>query len=210
MTCPLCSHLFTSHYHRDKVRDYWQCNRCQLVFVNAQQRLSPEAEKAIYDLHQNSHTDAGYIRFLSRFAEPLKQRLSPGSKGLDYGCGPAPVLAEMLSTSGFPTVGYDPFYLPSLPTGTFDFVCCTEAIEHFYQPGKVFEHWLGLMNPCAVLGIMTKRVINKERFANWHYKNDQTHVCFFSEATFSWVAAHYSLRLEIAGPDVVFLYRDKV
>ncbi|MBN7821841.1 methyltransferase domain-containing protein [Bowmanella sp. Y26] len=210
MPCPLCCHQLVSHYHADKKRDYWQCNCCQLVFVNEAQRLLPDAEKAIYDLHQNSHTDEGYLRFLSRFAEPLKQRLKQGAKGLDYGCGPAPVLANMLSESGFPTIGYDPFYLPAAPTGTFDFICCTEAIEHFYQPGEVLKLWLTLMAPQATLGIMTKRVINKERFANWHYKNDQTHVCFFSEATFTWIAQQYSLRLEIAGPDVVFLYRDKV
>lgn len=210
MTCPLCASLDSDFYHQDNRRDYWQCLHCRLVYVDPAHRLTPEAEKAIYDLHENLPDDPGYLRFLSRLAQPLMDVLHAGAKGLDYGCGPSPVLAELLTQNGYPTKGYDPFYFPTQPQSRYDFISCTEAIEHFYQPGKVIGDWMTLLRPGGLLAIMTKRVLSKERFANWHYKNDQTHVCFFSEETFQWLADYYSLRLQIVAADVVFLHSDKV
>jgi hypothetical protein len=50
---------------------------------------------------------------------------------------------------------------------------------------------------------MTKRVTSQQAFARWHYINDPTHVCFFSEATFRWWAAEQGLTVEFTGNDVV-------
>ena len=62
-----------------------------------------------------------------------------------------------------------------------------------------------LLKPGGLVAIMTKRVISQTRFATWHYKNDRTHVSFFSEATFKWVAEHLGMELHIVSDDVVFL-----
>ena len=40
-------------------------------------------------------------RFLGRLAEPLVERLDPGASGLDFGCGPGPALAAMLTRRGY-------------------------------------------------------------------------------------------------------------
>jgi len=52
---------------------------------------------------------------------------------------------------------------------------------------------------------MTKRVLDKKAFSTWHYKNDPTHICFFSEATFQWTAEQLGMRLKVVEKDVVFL-----
>ena len=83
---PLCSGQSVHHYHSDKKRDYLQYSRCELVFVPRAQRLDAVSEKAHYDL-PNDPQDQGYRRFLSRLADPILQRIAPGSKGLDFGCG---------------------------------------------------------------------------------------------------------------------------
>ncbi len=207
MTCPLCKHTQSQPFYSDKKRDYLQCSRCCLVYVPSHQRLSAKEEKAIYDLHQNNVQDEGYCRFLSRLKEPLQERLVSNSTGLDFGCGPAPALANMLEQEGHKVALYDHYYQPNnnaLNT-TYDFITATEVIEHLYEPHNIWAQWLELLRPNGFLGIMTKLVKNVDAFSTWHYKNDQTHVCFFSRETFQFLAQQNQLQLEFIGNDVIIL-----
>ena len=54
---------------------------------------------------------------------------------------------------------------------------------------------------------MTKRVLNKEAFTKWHYIQDPTHVCFWSETTFKWVAEKWRASVEFPQADVVLLQK---
>lgn len=207
--CPLCNCENTLEFHRDRRRQYLRCQRCLLVFVPSQFFLSPEQEKAEYDLHQNEVDDPGYRQFLGRLAEPLSQRLAVGACGLDFGCGPGPALAAMLREQGYGVSLYDIFYHPDpgVLNERYDFVCATEVVEHLHCPGRVLEQLWQLLNPGGTLGVMTKLVKDQQAFAGWHYKNDATHVCFFSEQTWQWWAREYSAELERIGADVMLLRR---
>lgn len=207
LTCPLCASQQTDEYFQDRKRRYLQCHDCELVFVHPQDLPSQAREKQEYDLHQNTPDDEGYIRFLSRVATPLSSKLNSQSTGLDFGCGPSPVLANLLKQQGHSVSLYDPFYFPETDVLSkhYDFISSTEAIEHFHQPAKEWQIWLNCLKPGGWLAIMTKRVINKDRFANWHYKNDITHVSFFSEATFAFLAHRDGLSVEFVGTDVVLM-----
>ncbi len=202
--CPLCNNLTTSHFHRDKKRDYWRCGNCYLVFVDDQQQLDLATEKAIYDLHQNQANDLGYRQFLSRLAEPLLAQLTTPKNGLDFGCGPGPVLAEMLTEAGHTMNLYDLFYAndPERLAISYDFVTCTEVVEHFRNPQREFQRLFELLKPQGYLAIMTKLVIDAEAFSRWHYKNDQTHISFFSRETLQWLATHYQAELNFFANDV--------
>lgn len=205
--CPLCEHTTTHLYHTDKRRAYLQCAACALVFVERQALLAPENEKAIYDLHQNHPEDDGYQRFLSRVINPLLDRLSVPAKGLDFGCGPGPVLASMLRNAGHDVACYDPFYAPQTDVldAHYDFITCTEAIEHFYWPKVQWQQWLSMLKPGGYLGIMTKLVKDPDAFSRWHYKNDLTHVSFFSRYTFQFLAHQAGLELTFIGNDVILM-----
>jgi len=50
---------------------------------------------------------------------------------------------------------------------------------------------------------MTKLAPTKDRFANWYYKKDPTHVSFFSRSTFEWLAVQWQTNATIIGDDVV-------
>ncbi|WP_292563601.1 class I SAM-dependent methyltransferase [Methylomonas sp.] len=195
----------TVAFFQDKQRDYLRCRQCRLVFVPPWQHLSAAAEKTLYDYHQNRVEDAGYRLFLSRLAQPLSSRLPTPARGLDYGCGPGPLLAIMLREQGHTVCTFDPFYAnqPQTLQSRYDFVTCTEVAEHFRQPRQEFQRLFGLLNPNGHLGIMTKLVIDADAFSRWHYKNDMTHISFFSEHTLQWLAATYRSRLEIIGKDVI-------
>ncbi len=78
-------------------------------------------------------------------------------------------------------------------------------IEHIAYPKELLKRWKKMLDKDGLLAIMTKRVTNQEAFQQWHYKNDPTHICFYSESTFKWVAEEYGFELEIVDKDVVFL-----
>ncbi|WP_415878431.1 class I SAM-dependent methyltransferase [Methylomonas sp. TEB] len=206
-SCPLCNSPDIHRYHSDAKRDYTQCRQCLLVYVDCSQHLSPSQEKAIYDHHQNTIDDPGYIEFLSRLAKPLLQKLPNNSVGLDYGCGPGPALAELFKARGHRVNIYDPFYadFPEHLQLNYDFIVCTEVVEHFCTPKREFDTLFRLLKPGGWLGIMTKLVIDAEAFAKWHYKNDQTHIAFFSRPTFHWLVAHYHCQIEFIGNDAIIL-----
>ena len=206
-SCPLCQSSKIEFYFEDKQRSYQQCGNCALVFVPSEFFLTPQKEKAIYDLHENSLNDQSYINFLNRLAKPLVEELKAQSSGLDFGCGPAPVLAKSLENYGHKVALYDKFYATDagvLDT-EYDFITCTETIEHFHTPATEWQLLLSILKPGGVLGLMTKLVINKERFASWHYKNDLTHVSFFSKETFDFLAKRDNLDLNYVGNDVIML-----
>ena len=112
MRCPVCEGPHGQAFQTIAGRAYARCSRCEATFVLPSHLPTPEAERAEYELHRNSADDLGYRAFLSRLAEPLLQRLTPRSQGLDYGCGPGPVLAGMLREAGHRVALYDPFFDP--------------------------------------------------------------------------------------------------
>lgn len=205
--CPLCGEKRSRHYHSDERCEYLRCGVCGLVFVPSRFFLSREAEKACYDQHQNSPDDADYRRFLGRLFEPLAARLTAAAQGLDFGSGPGPTLSRMFDEAGFPTEIYDPFYAPreEVWRGEYDFLTASEVVEHLHRPRFELERLWRVLKPGGWLGIMTKRVRDAAAFADWHYKHDPTHVIFFADETFAWLASIWNAALEIIGPDVVLL-----
>jgi len=209
LQCPLCHQVSNTLFHKDKHRDYYRCSQCHLVFVPSEQYLTKEQEKARYDLHENQPDDPGYRQFLSRFFEPMKQGLEAGSSGLDFGCGPGPTLSLMFEEAGFKMSLYDPFYAdhPEHLNQQFDFITTTEVVEHLHHPGLELNRLWNCLKPDGKLGIMTKLATTQEAFSHWHYKNDLTHICFFSRQTFEWLAAQWNAVLVSADKDVILFYR---
>lgn len=182
-----------------------------MVFVPPQFYIPLEAEKAEYDLHQNTPDDPGYRIFLNRLFEPMNEQLKPNSFGLDFGSGPGPTLSIMFEEAGHRIKIFDPFYAnhPVVFNDRYDFISATEVFEHLHFPQKeLFRLWHCLKYD-GVLGIMTKLVIDQLAFSTWHYKNDPTHVCFYSRSTFNWIAHHLSARIEFVGSDVILLYKEQ-
>lgn len=211
-TCPLCFNLHCGLFHQDKRRRYYQCPQCRLVFAERASLLSSEDELAQYQLHNNDVNDTGYRHFLQRLAGPLLAALpAKGLTGLDFGCGPGPLLARMLTEAGQHMSVWDPYFAAdaSVLQQKYDFISCSEAIEHFARPATEWALWLNLLKPQGTLAIMTKRYTTAEAFANWHYKLDPTHVSFFSDYTFSYLAQRDGFSVNFADKDVVILQRTK-
>jgi hypothetical protein len=203
--CSLCGSIDNSEFHRDHRRCYRRCQLCGLVFVPSHYRLSPAEEKAEYDRHRNSPEDPGYRGFLSRLFTPLQKLLAPASRGLDFGSGPGPTLSVMFTEAGHTVAMYDKFYAPDqgVFAERYDFITATEVMEHLSDPRRELARLWDCLHPGGWLGIMTKLALDQQAFARWHYKNDPTHICFFSVLTFTWLAAQWQAELTFIGSDVV-------
>ena len=108
--CGVCGAPATRPFLSVGERDYRRCDCCMATFLDPAQWLSPETEYERYQEHRNNSADIGYRRFLSKLAGPLLKRLASGQDGLDYGCGPGPVLAQMLCEAGHNVSLFDPFF----------------------------------------------------------------------------------------------------
>jgi hypothetical protein len=196
--CPLCANGAAEPFYRDRKREFFQCLECDLVFVPPEFHLTPEAEKARYDFHRQSLTDSGYRDFLNRLFRPLQKKLSPSAHGLDFGCGQEPTLSVLFEEAGFSCANYDLHFAndPAVLEKQYDFLTCSETMEHFTHPREEFECLLTLVKPGGWIGIMTQLRDEAPPFSTWFYKDDATHVCFFSHRTFQWLEKQYGLRAE--------------
>lgn len=203
--CPLCSSSCIEPFSEDQKRKYLCCAVCLLVFVPVEFHLTNEQEKAVYDMHQNDSSDPGYRRFLSRLFDPMSDQLRGSERGLDFGCGPTPTLAEMFEGLGCCVSLYDKYYFPRDESlkGRYEFITASEVVEHLASPEIVLDQLWAVLETEGYLGIMTKRWLTKRRFNQWHYKNDATHIGFFHQQSFEWLAKKWGADLNIIGPDVV-------
>jgi hypothetical protein len=207
MKCPLCYSKRTHFFTKDRLRNYHQCTSCDLVFVPENFFLSPNEEKSRYDFHENSPEDPNYLKFLSQLTIPLKNYLKENWEGLDYGCGPGPAMPTLFKDSSQKIFLYDTFYEKNekILQKKYDFLISTEVIEHFHYPHEEFEKLKKLLKTHTVIGFMTE-LLPEKNFDKWYYKNDDTHVMFYSKKTMQFLANFFEKKIEIVGNRVIILH----
>lgn len=205
--CPVCRTNDPRPFMRVDGLDYWRCAACEATFLDPGQLPSWRDAGACYARHENDADDPHYRRFLARLAEPLLARLAPCSRGLDYGCGPGPALAAMLREARHRMTVYDPLFRPDAAAlePAYDFITCTEVIEHFHHPAEEFDRLDALLRPGGWLGLTTCFQTEDARFAGWHYRRDPTHVVFYREATLRHLAAVRGWTCEVPAKDVALM-----
>lgn len=208
MSCPVCGSERVAHFETVQDRVYYRCQRCRATYLSPDQLPTREEERARYDEHQNDPEDPGYRDFLRRLARPLLKKLPQGAVGIDFGCGPGPALARILSEAGHKVSCYDPFYAPdaALLKSTYDFVTATEVLEHLHAPRETLRLLDALLRPGGYLGVMTEFLTDDSRFGGWYYRQDLTHVVFYCEATLRTIAADMGWEIEIPRKNVA-IYR---
>lgn len=139
----------------------------------------------------------------------MLERVPAGAQGLDFGCGPGPALSTLFAEARCPVSNYDPFFYhnPEVLQRRYDFVCATEVIEHLRKPAETLEQIWSCVAPGGRFGAMSKLVIDQQAFTRWHYKNDPTHISFFSRETLSWLAVQWQARLEFVADDAFIFTR---
>ena len=210
MICNICRSNAVSSFETLDRKKYWRCNVCGGKYLDKSYFIDTAEEELRYLEHNNDIQDKEYRAFLSKLSDPLKEKLSFGAHGLDFGCGTGPALADILTQEGFKVSLYDPFFYPNknVLSKQYDFITCTETAEHFHDPFKEFNTLNDLLKPRGWLGVMTSFLTSDEMFESWHYRRDPTHVTFYCENTFEVIASQRSWKCEIKSKDVVLLQKN--
>ncbi len=189
--CTLCN-ARALFFHSFRHRDYYKCQKCTAIMMDARHFLSPAEERARYEQHENCVDDPGYQRFVSPITDAIQEQFTPEAKGLDFGAGTGPVITKLLQDAGYSLLLYDPFFWnnPQVLQARYDFIACCEVMEHFQDPLREFRLLRSLLKPGGVLYCMTKIYSEDIDFMKWHYKNDPTHVFFYHQNTLRWIRAH--------------------
>ena len=84
---------------------------------------------------------------------------------------------------------FDPLFFPEPEPleDLYDFIVCTEVIEHFHRPVQEFLRFDRMLSPGGWLALMTCFQTDDDRFAAWHYRRDPTHVVFYCETTLRYI-----------------------
>jgi SAM-dependent methyltransferase len=157
---------------------------------------SASLEKAHYLKHNNSINNEGYVQFLNKAILPALPFLHMGMQGLDYGCGPGPVLSELLRNRGYEMDNYDPYFFPDLDDAKrYDFIFATECFEHFFSPAVEMRRLSHILKKDGYLVVMTQHWQNLSDLKTWYYAKDLTHVVFYHRQTFNWIANNFKFEI---------------
>jgi len=196
-----------SLFYEDKFRLYSLCTNCDLVFVPPACHLSAEDEKKRYLTHNNDAHDPGYIKFLSPAAQIVAVNHPAQSRGLDFGCGTGSPLPGMLKAKGMYMDVFDPFFAPNFEVfeQKYDFITCTEVLEHLRKPLAETARLLAMLNPGGSLYVKTELRTQERDFAKWHYIRDMTHISFFSKKTIRWMADNLKATVRFPTDKIIVL-----
>ena len=209
LQCPVCLNLGTIPYLTlDGVR-YLSCPECLAIFTDPKDLPTRDEEHSRYLLHENNPEDPGYRRFLEKLTRPVADLLTHPSTGLDYGCGPTPLLARIMEEQGHTMRLYDPYFFPdpSPLSEKYDFITCSEAAEHFYRPAEEFTRLADMLRPGGVLGVMTSLWDETIDFATWYYRKDPTHVVFYHRQSFQTLAETLHLSCSFPAKNIILLQK---
>ena len=181
---------------QSEYKDYLKCGFCEVIVRKELLELSEERER--YGQHQNSIEDSRYINFLQPAIDAALEILKPGQILLDYGCGPSPVLAEIIKRQGFESDYWDPcFFDKKFKVSEYDVITCTEVAEHFASPITSFKKLFGLLASGGSLVLETFRYDDVKDFEDWYYQRDPTHVCFYNRTSFEVLARDFGCSLKV-------------
>lgn len=207
--CPLCHHDQAKLSFQDKKRSFYLCPECRLLFADSNSYLLPDAEKQRYGRARQ----AGKQKQLARFIHPLLEQLQSLQPAPLFGLNFGRVLSEeglqQLNDAGHHLQQFDPFFAADhqLLHDQYDFICCFRVFEHFRTPAKEWDLIQKLIKPNGWLAISTPLLTSLETFPKWHYKNNPTHVSFYQQQTFAYLASLGQFKLIFAAQDFILMQK---
>jgi len=209
-TCVVCGSKELQPFMKIDCKYYWTCVVCKVRILSQQHWLSSDEEFKYYQTHRNISSDPGYQKFVSQLANPILNKLTSNSRGLDFGSGPDPALSVILRQNGHQMTLYDPFFFPCKQSlkQTYDFIVCSEAAEHFHEPAIEFQKFDRLLVDNGWIGIMTNFQTEDTQFKNWHYRRDPTHVIFYRQETFKVIGKRWNWEPYFPSKNVVLFQKN--
>lgn len=204
MNCNICNSNTNLLYDRQFNLNYYHCPNCDLIFIDPEHIVSKQEELRIYELHNNSLANKGYVQMFREFiARAITPYQSNTKTILDFGSGPEPVLAHLLQEEGYDVDIYDIYYAPQkiYHDKIYDLITLTEVIEHLKDPVKTLEMLYKRLKPQGIMAITTLfHPKNNESFQDWWYRRDETHISFYTHTTINVLAEIFEMKVLTLGP----------
>jgi len=198
MQCKICqgpTEAFFDDYMKCKT---YHCHQCAFIFKEEAAIISSEKELKVYQQHNNTEDNLGYVAMFQDFMEktflPYKKEIQTV---LDFGSGPNPVLANIMKRQGFQVDHYDKFFAPKkvYVDKKYDLITSTEVIEHISEVQETMALFSEHLQEGGYLALMTQFHPNeKEAYLKWWYRRDPTHISFFRPHTLQTLAKQYHLQ----------------
>ncbi len=195
--CPLCESTSIYLLLEREERTYYHCLFCDLIFLDPRFYLPEEEEKRRYQLHNNTPENEGYVKMFRDFLDTtilpfVKER----GLALDFGCGPGPVLKLLLEEEGFSVDIYDPYFYPERgEEKKYHLITSTEVVEHIGKAKELWSHLQETLQSGGYLAVMTHFHPGVDRFSDWWYIKDPTHIVFYSHRTIYYIQEALSWRI---------------
>jgi hypothetical protein len=191
MNCRLCKSSRCTKLAIQDTRSYFLCGNCGFIFVPPCDHVSAEEERERYELHNNRPDHEGYIRFLKEPVDVVVKETPPSGTILDYGSGKEAVLTRLLQERGLDCTAYDPLYKTGTDAlkKTYDSVVLCEVAEHLRDLEKGIAEIKRAAGAAGKIILRTQLYRSAEEFAGWWYRNDITHINFFSRQSINKLAA---------------------
>ncbi len=191
---------------------YYHCQDCEVIFIDPTEIAAQDEEKERYEDHDNNHQNEGYVQMFEDFIEELIEphlNLEEINDVLEFGCGPGPVLADLLEAKELEVDRYDPYFFPEkvFLDKKYDLITSTEVFEHFSDPIKEMELLTSHLKEDAYLAVMTSFHPGPEEFEDWWYKWDPTHIVFYNQKTFNKVASDFELEIIYTDQEKYILFK---
>ncbi|MEA3424417.1 MAG: class I SAM-dependent methyltransferase [Bacillota bacterium] len=198
--CKICGSETREFYDEIFDTKFYHCSNCEFISKDENSIISEKDELKIYKYHNNSIEDQHFVDYFKRFLDSaVMKNVSSGKKGLDFGSGPSSVLSMILERDyGYEMDIYDMFFSPEKTyiDKKYDLITCTEVIEHLKNPMEYFLLFKELLKDDGTLGIMTLFHANSdEKFCDWHYRRDRSHISFFTAKTMKVISEKIGLEL---------------
>ncbi|MFP4077607.1 MAG: class I SAM-dependent methyltransferase [Bacillota bacterium] len=190
---------------------YHVCKACGYTFKDKAHHVDHAKEKSLYENHQNTIENKGYVAMFERFLA-FATRDDAFGPALDFGSGPGPVLFELLKRSGFESYHYDPYFHKDddVFRRSYGFITATEVFEHLSDPGATFCRLEKLLKPGGSLALMTSlRPADDQAFLDWWYRRDPTHIGFFTERAMERLTENTRMTLVKSNHENHFLFTKK-
>lgn len=210
LICRLCDNSLLEMIHEDKMRSFFLCSDCAMISVPQQYWVDEDQERRRYDLHDNTLSNSGYVKYLSQMViETEKLKLSDPLI-LDFGSGPNAVLASLLKKKEYRAEAYDPLFgLEFQKEKKYDLVIMCEVIEHLRDIRKELKLVRSVLQPGGKLLLRTQLYPSLGDFSNWWYAMDPTHINFFSGSSLGTVASILEMRLAGTVVKDIFIFSDE-
>lgn len=199
MKCSLCNSDIKDKMTDKQGKIYYICHNCELIQLDKEFHLSNKKEKERYELHENTPENKGYTNYLNNIiSNSVSPFLKPGDRVLDFGCGPEKTWAGLLSEKGYNVSTFDPYYDNNKEwiINSFDGITAIEVFEHIISPAQE----LGKLSNCLKTGnyLIIRTMLhnnNRDTFKKWWYKDDPTHVSFYSTVSINYICRKWNYEL---------------